>query len=193
MKRKQVLLLPLLFFVLNLTAQETNTNTLEGQFVDVIDKSNNYQEYKVIKKSKLNRLRKNILDSVTALETIIDETKAEVLQQENQIATLTNNLKTTQGDLATSKEKENGIEFFGILTNKSTYNTIMWSIIGILLLGLSFFIYKFRNSNSITRAARQKLAETETEFESHRQRTLEQQQQLRRKLQDEINKNKKPQ
>ena len=35
-----------------------------------------------------------------------------------------------------------------------------------------------------------KLAETEQEFEEHRKRALEREQQVRRKLQDEINKNK---
>ena len=67
----------------------------------------------------------------------------------------------------------------------------MWSIIGLLIIGLLFFIYKFKNSNAVTKEAKLKLAETEEEFDQHRQKKLEEQQQLRRKLQDEINKNKK--
>ena len=65
----------------------------------------------------------------------------------------------------------------------------MWSIISILLLSLGLFIFKFRNSNVITKDARNKLVEVEEEFDRHRQKTIEEQQQLRRKLQDEINKN----
>jgi hypothetical protein len=67
----------------------------------------------------------------------------------------------------------------------------MWAIIGVLGLIVLFLLYKFKNSNAITRDANMKLTEIEAEFDDHRQKNLEQQQILRRKLQDEINKNKK--
>ena len=67
----------------------------------------------------------------------------------------------------------------------------MWSIIGILIIALAFFLYKFKNSHSVTREILLKLAETEIEIEKARQTRIEEQQHLRRKLQDEINKNRK--
>ncbi|GAL80099.1 hypothetical protein JCM19274_3669 [Algibacter lectus] len=80
---------------------------------------------------------------------------------------------------------------FGLQMSKSSYNVLMWSIIGGLLAFLLFFIYKFNNSNAITRAAKKSLAETEEEFEEHRKTALEREQKVRRQLQDEINKQKK--
>ncbi len=67
----------------------------------------------------------------------------------------------------------------------------MWSIIGGLLALLLLFIYKFKNSNSITREANHNLAEIEEEFDDHRRTALEREQKVRRQLQDEINKQKK--
>ena len=193
MSRKFILLLPLLLFTIPLFAQEaTNdvqSNTLEEQFVQVVDKSNNYQDYKIIQKSKINQLRINILDSIKNLKSTIESTNLEIIQKKNQIDSLTSDLKNTELELANSIEKENAIDFFGIETTKSTYNALMWSIISVLILSLGLFIFKFRNSNVITKDARNKLVEVEEEFDRHRQKTLEEQQQLRRKLQDEINKN----
>ena len=193
MSRKFILLLPLLLFTIPFFAQEaTNdvqSNTLEEQFVQVVDKSNNYQDYKIIQKSKINQLRINILDSIKNLKSTIESTNLEIIQKKNQIDSLTSDLKNTELELANSIEKENAIDFFGIETTKSTYNALMWSIISVLLLSLGLFIFKFRNSNMITKDARNKLIEVEEEFDRHRQKTLEEQQQLRRKLQDEINKN----
>lgn len=193
MSRKFILLLPLLLFTIPFFAQEaTNdvqSNTLEEQFVQVVDKSNNYQDYKIIQKSKINQLRINILDSIKNLKSTIESTNLEIIQKKNQIDSLTSDLKNTELELANSIEKENAIDFFGIETTKSTYNALMWSIISVLLLSLGLFIFKFRNSNVITKDARNKLVEVEEEFDRHRQKTLEEQQQLRRKLQDEINKN----
>lgn len=188
-----ILLLPLLFFTHTFFSQETagdsQSNTLEEQFVKVIDKSNNYQDYKIIQKGKINQLRKNILDSIHNLKSTIEETDLEILKQKDRIDSLTTDLKNTELELTKSIEKENAIDLFGMETTKSAYAAIMWTIISVLLFLLVIFIFKFRNSNVITKDARNKLNEVEEEFDRHRQKTLEEQQQLRRKLQDEINKN----
>ena len=171
--------------------QKSDVNSIENQLAETIDKSNSYQEFKVIKKTKLARLRTNILDTISGLEGTIKTLHTEIDTQKSEIASLSKNLSTVNDNLTASIAKEDGIEIFGTMTKKSTYNTAMWSIIGLLLFALGFFIVKFKNSNSVTRAAKLKLAETEAEFETHRQKKLEEQQQLRRKLQDEINKNRK--
>ena len=80
---------------------------------------------------------------------------------------------------------------FGMQMSKTNYNVLMWSIIGGLLALLVFFIYKFKNSNDITREANKNLAEIEEEFDEHRRTALEREQKVRRQLQDELNKQKK--
>ena len=165
-------------------------NSIEAQFVEVIDKSNNYQGYKVIKRTKLAGLRKNILDSIDALEESIQQKDVTIAAQNSDITSLKNRLNTTQNNLDTSIEKEGTISFFGIITKKGTYNFLLFSTIGILILGLFLFIVKFKNSNIITKQTKLKLSEIEQEFDTYRQKKLEEQQLLRRKLQDEINKNK---
>jgi len=194
MKKKLITLLPLLLFTVILFGQEDpqaqpKDNSIEGQFKEVVDGSNNYQEYKVIKKYQINQLRKNILDTVSALESKILTSKTEIDQKAKRIDSLTSKLKTTKEDLSVSKEKENGIQILGVLTEKATYNTIMWSIIILLLVGIGFLFYKFKNSHKVTKDAELKLAETEIDLETHRQKALEREQKLRRKLQDEVNKN----
>jgi len=83
------------------------------------------------------------------------------------------------------------MSFLGSLVSKGTYNIILWTIIGSLLLLLLFFIYKFRNSNILTQEAKTNLSELEIEYEDHRRRALEREQKISRQLQDEINKQKK--
>ena len=158
---------------------------------EAFEKSNSYQEYKVIKKTQLATLKRNILDSVSALEKKINTQDNQLVAQKNEVDSLRQNLNTTQQNLANSKEKEDGIEFFGILTSKAVYNTIMWSIILILLAIAGFLFYRFLNSHKITNAAQLKMAEMEIELEDYRRNSLEREQKLRRKLQDEINKNRK--
>ncbi|MAP81391.1 MAG: hypothetical protein CL526_09915 [Aequorivita sp.] len=186
--------LALFFASITLTAQEdvqVISNTLEDQMTEAFTKSNSYQEYKVIKKTKLATLKKNVLDSVAAFENKINAQQSEIALNTKRIDSLQNALQNTQQDLALSREKEDGIEIFGVLTSKTTYNTIMWSIIIGLLIIAGILFFRFLNNHKLTKAAQLKLAEMEIELEDHRRNSLEREQKLRRKLQDEINKNRK--
>ncbi len=191
MKTKLFLILTFFLVTVVLFAQD-NGNTIENQFIDVVDNSNNYQEFKVIKKTKIYTLRKNILDSIAALESLLESSNAIIDQQKNELAILSQNLTTTQENLITSKEKEDGIEVFGILTKKSTYINLMWVIILGLLALLSLVLYKFKKNHTVTKEAQLKFSEIENEFDAYRQKTLEENQLIGRKLQDEIIKNRKP-
>jgi len=192
---------PLLIFVFflflstfQLTAQDSiqvQKNTLKDQMTEVFDKSNSYQEYKVIKKTQLSTLRNNIMDSVSVLDKKISAQQSSLEQQKTQIDSLSKTLADTQQKLTESKEKEDGIKILGTQTSKATYNSIMWGIIVLLLLIGGFLFYRFLNSHKITNAAQLKIAELEIELEDHRRKSLESDQKLRRKLQDEINKNRK--
>ncbi len=195
MKKLLILVLPFLFlFSVHLSAQDSvqvHKNTLNNQMIEAFEKSNSYQEYKVIKKSQLANLKRSVLDSVATLEKQIATQQNDLEAQKSEIDSLSKMLKTTQEQLDESKQKEDGIELFGVLTSKSTYNAIMWGVIILLFFVGGFLFYRFLNSHKVTKAAQLKMAEIEIELEDHRRKSLEREQKLRRKLQDEINKNRK--
>lgn len=189
---KVLILFSIIFFFVNTTqAQEwqESENTLEAQFNDVVEKSNSYQEYKVISKVKIATLQKNIFDSIAGLKKEIAATETEFGSHQRKIDSLSQNLSTTKSELLLSKEKEDGIVVFGMLTSKANYNMFMWTLILILFAAGGFLLYKYLNSHKVTKATELKMAEMEIELEESRQNSIEREQQLRRKLQDEINKN----
>lgn len=194
--KKHALFVTLLFSFISFSnfAQEDinqeDTHSLQGQMNQVFEKSNSYQNYKVIEKVKLNALRQNILDSISGLQSTIVNLQQDVNARRKSIDSLNTELTVVTEDLAQSQERENGIRVLGMLTSKTTYNAIVWSIILILLLVGAFFFYRFSTSHGIIREANQKVEELETENENLRRTHLEREQKLRRQLQDEINKNK---
>lgn len=194
MKKIFILIFPLFLYTAQLVAQDSiqvHKNTLNDQMNDAFEKSNSYQEYKVIKKTQLATLKRNILDSLSTFDKKISSQRNELRLQKSEIDSLTKTLQSTQNDLTASQEKEDGIQVLGILTSKSTYNAIMWGIILLLLLAGGFLFYRFLNSHKVTNASQLKIAEMEIELEDYRRNSLEREQKLRRKLQDEINKNRK--
>ncbi|TPN82082.1 tRNA (guanine-N1)-methyltransferase [Aquimarina algicola] len=164
---------------------------IERQFDVVIAKSGKYQEYKVVKRVWMEKLKKNTIDTIKTLESKLNTTNQKINEQKSTISGLEESLAKTNDNLSTVTQEKDSINFFGAALTKSSYKTIMWSIIGVLVAMLSFFIFKFKNSNAVTVEAKKALAETEAEFEDHRRRALEREQKVMRKLQDEINKQRK--
>lgn len=167
-----------------------NSGTIDNQFEYVIRKSNNYQEYKVVKKNWLYALKAHTMDSLKAVHKQLADTKQVVKNQGSEISVLKTNLADTQSTLEATNLEKDSMSLFGMQMSKTGYNALMWSIIGGLAALLLFFVFKFKNSNAVTRNAKRQLAETEEEFEEHRKRALEREQKVMRRLQDEINKQK---
>lgn len=169
---------------------------ISSQFDYIVTKSGNYRadgvRYEVVRESNLYKLRKNVLDSLTAVNKITGELQATIAGHETTIVSLNKKLEETTSNLTAVSEEKDSMSFLGMQVAKATYNFILWTLITGLLMMLLFFIYKFRNSNILTQEARTSLSELELEYEDHRRRALEREQKISRQLQDEINKYKKP-
>lgn len=192
------------FFIGTLTAQETaevkqelslDKGSIDSQFDFIYKKSGNYRsegkKYEVVRTISLDKLRKNVLDSLKGLETNAVQLKTTIAGHESTISSLNKELEETTNNLTGVTEEKDSMSFLGILVSKVTYNTILWSIIAGLLGLMLLFMYKFRRSNILTQEAKTSLSEVEEEYVDHRRRALEREQKISRQLQDEINKHKK--
>lgn len=173
-----------------------NNSTVENQFEYILKTSGNFkgtngQAYEAVKLKTFLTLKANTIDSLKTVHKNLVETQAVVKKQETEILNLKKNLADTKLNLENTNIEKNNMALFGLQMSKSNYNILMWSIIGGLLALLLLFIFKFKNSNAVTKKANADLSEIEEEFEEHRKTALEREQKVRRQLQDEINKQKK--
>ena len=191
--------LKMLFFVIitqNIVAQkqlskaqvDSLPNTIENQFTKIYRLSNNWQDYKMIKRSEFVSFQKNILDSVVNLKKDIVTKQLRIENHSKSTNALKEEIKSLKENLSLSIEKEDAISLLGMSLKKGTYNSILWGIISLLLIALSFFIFKFSNSYVVTKEAKDSLTDVENEFEQYKKKSIEKEQKLRRQLQDEINK-----
>lgn len=167
-----------------------DNGTIESQFNYLYRKSSSYQEYKVVKKTSYQKIKGNVLDSMQALKKDLGDTKKLVEVQGNEIKSLKSDLQTTNNNLTSVTKEKDNIKFLSIPMTKSSYNSLLWTIIFSLVALLLFFIFRFKSSNSITVQARDLLSDTEKEFEAYKAKALEREQKVRRELQDELNKQK---
>ncbi|MGB5821934.1 MAG: tRNA (guanine-N1)-methyltransferase, partial [Saonia sp.] len=147
--------------------------------------------YEVVRVISLDKLRKNVLDTLNAANKKKAELNTTIATHEATIGSLNKKLEETTNNLSSVTEEKDSMSFLGILVSKGTYNAILWTIIMGLLAMFLLFVYKFRRSNILTQEAKTNLSELEIEYEDHRRRALEREQKISRQLQDEINKYKK--
>ena len=173
--------------------QSINEGSIGDQFEFVIKKSTNWsdengQSYEVVKRHMMNTLKAHTLDTLKAVRAKLDNTNNIVSTQQKEINTLKADLEKTQNSLASTNLEKDSMVFLGNQMSKGSYSLLMWSIIAALLAFLLIFIFRFKNSNVVTKATKNALAEMENEFKEHRRIALEREQKVRRELQDELNK-----
>jgi len=175
--------------------QSINEGSINDQFEFVLRKSGNFKgtsglAYEAVKRSMFLALQAHTIDSIKTIQTKLNDTRNTVSTQQKEINDLKNNLTKTQDTLTATNTEKDSMALFGLQMSKTSYNLLMWIIIAVLLVFLITFIYKFKNSNAVTKDSKSALAEIEDEFEEHRRNALEREQKVRRQLQDELNKQK---
>ncbi|MDB4167520.1 hypothetical protein N9601_03505 [Polaribacter sp.] len=182
---------PVVLFVFGLmNAQDTleKPTPLATLFDSIYTISNSYDRYKIIKKVYFQDLKRQSLDSIENYKQQLIEKESLLKLEIQNFESLKAQADLTQIALNQSLQKENSITLFGAAMSKKNYNLILWSIVLLLLLGLCYYIYKYNNNKHLTKKAQNSFTEIEQELTAYRKRSVENEQKLRRKLQDEINK-----
>lgn len=183
----------LLLFITSLSSlaqsedEAPGDQTLNTQFQEMLDKSESYTEYKVIKRTNLTQYSRAVQDSLNANRTQIKGLKNTVQDQEQQITTLSARITDLEAQLAESEELRESLSFLGLDLNKTTYHFIVWVIIGVLIAFGIFAYSSFMRSNKITAKTIKEYRALEVEYEEHKKTSHEKQIKMGRELQTERN------
>jgi uncharacterized membrane protein len=155
----------------NAMPEELNSSSIDGQIKYLEDKTRIYENYRAIREDMFLKINKNIRDTLTADRNKINELNNLASALKITYDSLNLILENTTANLNEMTATKNSISVIGIEINKTAYNTIMWSITGILLavLAIGFLIFK-RNLITTIRTGKE-LKDLREEFETYRQTT----------------------
>ena len=177
-----------LFSITTTFAQVTPETTIDENFQELITSSNNFKGYKVVDTDQLTKLQELTSKRIAELKEEISASQQASEAQEEKMTEIKAEMESMQATLTEVNNEKDSIMVMGMALSKASYNTIMWSIIGVLVVALTFFIFRYKKSHIHTSEARKNLAEVEKEFDAYRVKALEKEQRLGRLLQDEKNK-----
>lgn len=166
------------------TQNSLRSGTITSQFDYIYRVSNNFQEYEVVKKSNLEQLKANVLDSIRIMSKEVSGLKL-------QMSTLDDSVVIVKELLAAEIDQKNqaiadrdNFIFLGMGIQKSAYSSLMWVLVLVLSAALSFFALQYFRSSSKISKAEKDLLDVQEEFEQHRKNTLERERKLKRELID---------
>lgn len=160
--------------------------SLQAQFQALLNQSRNQDaDFKLIRKSNVEIIQRNVADSVAKYRKEIAELKNSSSSSTEKIQTLKDSVELLSADLMDERSKTDSISFLGMDFAKSAYHTMVWSII--IILGLAFFItlISFRKAK-VDAVEHQKTAEeVQSDFLAYKKKAMETEQKLKRQLLDE--------
>jgi preprotein translocase subunit SecF len=195
MKKITYLFLSISLFTTSIVAQENkveqpelDAGTVEQKFDYIINKSTQYKEFQLIRKSSILKVKAHALDSANTLREELNNLKRTTAEAKNKADLLATEVEQLKEKNEAIAQDVNSISFIGIPLSKTAYNSFVWIMILALLGGLLTFLFLFQKSHLLTKSAQDDLEKTNSDFESFRKKALIKEQETMRKLQDEINK-----
>jgi len=168
-----------------------DTGSVKNQFDYLLNESNNFQEFKVVKQQWILKLKSNVSDSISKTKITFSNNVKIISEQLKEIDSLTNEVASITNEFEKLNTEKQQVSFLGIKLEKSLYKSLTYTLILIFIGLFLFYFFKFKQSNVQTKEAKLSLKEVEEEYDEHRKKALEREQKIMRKLQDELNKQKK--
>jgi hypothetical protein len=169
-------------------ALNNDSQTLRERYLLMKTKSQNYQEYKVIKENLLDSWWKIVTDSLQAKQAAIQKSRTELANLQAQLNESNENLKAKEGSMQDVVYASTHIKVLGIDFDKGFFA----ALVGILILGLGITIAAIMYMLKVSRQSAKEKADLATaisaEYEDYKRKAMDKQTKLSRELQNERNK-----
>jgi len=156
--------------------------TLNGQYQYLLSKVYHYQQ------PLISALWKNASDTLSANRAKLNSAMSQIKTQNKVLDSLKSELNSDGDALNTSNERRDGMDVFGLILPKTTYNLIVWGLI--ILLGVITVLVISRSAIYRREAhyRTQLYTELEEEHKAFKAKANDKEKKLARELQTERNK-----
>ena len=112
--------------------QAMDTARLEDQLDYIQEHTRIYNDFRAIREDIFQKMKRNIMDSVTRASREITRLKETMASSTEEIQTLNAELEKVKEERDQAIRNRDSLSFLGIQMNKALYNTIMWVIVCLL-------------------------------------------------------------
>ena len=166
--------------VASLSAQEQNLNE---EYKALKEKSETYNEYKVIKESRLDEFWSNVQSNEQELNVTINSLNDKIDQLNTEVETKEAARQKAENAMTELDYAATHITVLGIEFSKSAFKMFSgFTVLG-LAIGLGFVFFLFKQTHSDSKKTAGLLNEVESEYQDYRQKSLDKYVKLKRDYQ----------
>jgi preprotein translocase subunit SecF len=147
--------------------------TLDEQFEYLQQRTTIYNNFRAIREDMFRKLRRNTLDTLNIANSQIQSLQQQITVQRNESALLQQQVSELEAERDIAIQSQDSLYLLGMEISKSTYNTIMWSIVGALALILLIMFIFFNRANSVARQKSREMNELQAEYDEYRKTSRE--------------------
>jgi hypothetical protein len=194
MKRAPLLLMMVLLVAGSAFAQtaedalKSDKQTLRERYLVMKMKSQNYQEYKVIKENILDGMWKIVLDTMNAKQAAIRKSQAEAKNLQAELNKNIETLKAKENSMNDIVYASTHIRVLGIDFDKGFFAGLFGAILVIAGLVLAGVLYSMSVLKKNLNEKESLATAISTEYEDYKRKAMDKQTKLSRELQNERNK-----
>lgn len=157
--------------------------TLSDQLNQIMDASETYEYYKVVKTSDLTKFKSTMLDSLFNYRSKIGNLEADLATLKSDFEALKLQFDQTQVQLESSEAQNASMSILGIAVNKTSYNVVVWSFIVLLLFGIGILYFRIKHVCAVVKRVKTAYSKIMDEYRTQRHQSVEKQMKLKRELQ----------
>lgn len=177
----------LLSISISVYGQEENNTPLRKVLNDIMADAESYQEYKVIKTSRLLNFKSAMIDSINAYQKQIKNLEMTSVETQAELKILRNDLELIKSKLDISETENAEISFLGMSFRKSFYSAFVWSIIALLSTVIVVIYTRIKHVCNVVKRVKSAYSKIVDEYRNQRFQATEKQMMLRRELQTALN------
>ena len=152
---------------------ELSNSSIKEQLNYLEQKTRIYEFYRAIREDMFQKIKINISDTLTATSNTNLLLRKERSALKLTIDSLNTLLESTNTSLDEMTKTKNSIEVIGIEINKTSYNSVMWILVGVLLAILVLGFLVFKRNLVVTTNRKKELDDLKNEYETYRKTTRE--------------------
>lgn len=161
-------------------AQET---TLSSQLTEILEESESYENYKVIRTNRLLKFKSTMLDSLFEYKKQINSLEVEMAQIKADLEILKSDYSLTKTQLEESQAKNASIAFLWFDVNKGSYNIVLWSFVGMLMTLITILYMRIKHVCGVVKRVKAAYSKIMDEYRTQRHQSVEKQMKLKREIQ----------
>jgi chaperonin cofactor prefoldin len=152
---------------------DLTTVPIKDQLNTIESRTRIYDNFRAVREDMFQKIKKNVNDTLSAMHQKIQSLNRQEATLNTTIDSLNSKLNTTQSDLNTVTKSKNSVSLLGMQIDKGAYNSIMWSVIIILLFLLLVGFLVFKRNQRVVINRNKDLEDLKAEFEAYRKTSRE--------------------